>query len=139
MDEYLREKDFHVDSLTGLTGEARTKRCRQLIQEYNLTFKLDMIAQLPPIDARAFSEFRQHEHKSTRVTHQKKLHAGLVMQTPKKQLKLPSAANFFTAAGGGGAAAASGAVAGGGAAAAGVDQNKKKGTDAGASYKRDGR
>lgn len=57
---YLKERG--IATTVGLVGENSVKalvRLDKLLQEYRPTYKLDMIRQLEPIDARAYAAAKQ--------------------------------------------------------------------------------
>jgi len=83
---YLHDKG--VDTSGSGDGNNEWKRLSEIRQEYDLTFKLDMIQKLSPIDARAYAYARLARPTNYRQTTFQKKHVGLTMQTTKKPIKL---------------------------------------------------
>jgi len=83
---YLHDKG--VDTSGSGDGNNEWKRLSEIRQEYDLTFKLDMIQKLSPIDARAFTYARLAQSTNYRQSTLQKKHVGLTMKTTKNSIKL---------------------------------------------------
>ena len=99
---YLHDKG--VDTSGSGDGNNEWKRLSEIRQEDDLTFKLDMIqnlspidaraftyarlANLSPIDARAFTYARLAQSTNYRQSTLQKKHVGLTMKTTKNSIKL---------------------------------------------------
>ena len=83
---YLHDKG--VDTSGSGDGNNEWKRLSEIRQEDDLTFKLDMIQKLSPIDARAFTYARLAQSTNYRQSTLQKKHVGLTMKTTKNSIKL---------------------------------------------------
>jgi len=83
---YLHDKG--VDTSGSGDGSNEWLRLHEIRQEYDLTFKLDMIQKLSPIGARAYAYARLARSTDYRQTALQKKHVGLTMKTTKKPIKL---------------------------------------------------
>jgi len=83
---YLHDKG--VDTSGSVDGSNEWLRLHDIRQEYDLTFKLDMIQKLSPIDARAHAYAKLARSTNYRQTTLQRTHVGLTMKTTKKPIKL---------------------------------------------------